>query len=41
MDVDALKDFPKLSNNELCDINLGVYQIKQVKIYVSRWHIPD
>ena len=43
MDEDSLKDFPKLTDDELCDITLGVYQIKQAVIhkraYVSKYEI--
>ena len=31
MDKDDLQDFPKLSEDELRDLTLGVYQIKQAK----------
>ena len=35
MEKDDLQNFPKLSEDELRDLTLGVYQIKQAKSYTQ------
>lgn len=40
MDDDALEDFPKLSEDHLRDITLGVYQLKQAKSYTQE-HLSE
>ena len=35
MEEEALEDFPKLSDSQLQDLTLGIYQIKQAKSYTQ------
>ena len=35
MEEEALADFPKLSDSQLWDLTLGIYQIKQAKSYTQ------
>ena len=41
MEKDDLQDFPKLSEDELCDLTLSVYQIKQAKSYTQEHLTTD
>jgi len=40
MEAQTLKDFPKLTLNELRNLTLGTYQIKQAKSYTEE-HFND
>ena len=35
MEEEALEDFPKLSDSQLRDLTLGIYQIKRAKSYTQ------